>query len=120
MILVDSSVWIDHLRKTSPPLVALLRQGVVLSHPFVIGELACGSLAQRDAVLGLLAALPQAPVAEDAEVLGMLQARRLWVRGLGWVDVHLLAATHLASAKLWTRDRRLRERAAELGIAHEP
>jgi predicted nucleic acid-binding protein len=119
MVLVDSSVWIDHLRKVSRPLVAILDRTGVLCHPFVVGELACGSLARRDVVLGLMLALPQAPVAEDGEILRFLEDRRLWGRGLGWVDVHLLAAAHLASARLWTNDRRLGTCAAELGIAYE-
>lgn len=120
MVLVDSSVWIEHLRKGSPPLAALLDRNLVLGHPFVVGELACGSLARRDVVLGLMLALPRAPVAENGEVLRFLEANTLWGRELGWVDVHLLAAARLASGRLWTRDRRLGRCAAELGIGWEP
>ena len=92
MILVDTSVWIDHLRRTAAALVRALDEALVLTHPFVIGEIACGSIARRAEVLALLRLLPQAPVAQDDEVLAMLERRQLWGRGLGWVDVHLIAA----------------------------
>lgn len=118
MILVDSSVWIDHLRRGDARLAALLETGLVLTHPFVIGELAMGHLRQRDMVLSALNALPRAMIATDDEVLAMTNRGRLHGRGIGWVDAHLLAATRLTpDAALWTRDRRLAGVAEELRIA---
>lgn len=118
MILVDTSVWIDHLRQGDPALAALLEAGQVLVHPFVIGELACGNLANRGEVITLLQALPKAPVARDVEVLAFIESSRLMGRGIGYVDVHLLASTVLfGSATIWTRDRRLAGVASDLGLA---
>jgi predicted nucleic acid-binding protein len=113
---VDTSVWIDHLRGRRGDLAGPLRDGLVLTHPFVIGELACGNLARRDEVLGLLAALPRAPEATHAEALALVAEARLAGRGLGWIDVHLLAAALLAGARLWTGDRALAAAAARLGV----
>ena len=109
MILVDSSVWIDHLRAGEPALLELLNTGRVLVHPFVIGELACGNLKNRKAVLSLLQDLPAAPVATDEEVLFFIERQGLMGRGIGYVDVHLLSAVFMTgTGRLWTRDRRLR------------
>lgn len=108
MILVDTSVWIDHLRKSEPALIAALKAGQVLIHPFVIGELACGNLDNRVELLSLLRDLPAAPVATDAEALGFIDRHQLMGRGIGYLDVHLLASVALARpARLWTRDKRL-------------
>ncbi len=118
MILVDSSVWVDHLRRADAALVEQLEQNVVLTHPFVIGELACGRLARREAVLSSLAALPSAPVATHAEALSFAEIHALAGRGVGWLDVHLLAAAALAGgALLWSRDKKLAAVALELGLA---
>lgn len=118
MILVDSSVWIDHLRRRDAELVALLDAGVVLCHPFVIGELACGHLPNRAGFFSELANLPSAPVAAHDEALGFLDRHALNGRGIGWVDVHLLASAYLAGrAPLLTRDKRLRAIAGELGLS---
>lgn len=118
MILVDTSVWIDHLREGAASLAAALESGTVLMHPFVLGELACGRLHNRQEVLALLHELPAAPVATDAEVLDYIERRALMGRGIGYVDMHLLAAVSLAgAAKLWTRDSRLAGIAAELDLA---
>jgi len=118
MILADTSVWIEHLRRGVPRLLAALGEGQVLMHPFVLGELACGNLRNRREILELLANLPAAPSAVDAEVLGFIERRKLMGRGIGYVDAHLLAATSLASpARLWTHDRRLAEVATALGLA---
>lgn len=111
-MLVDTSVWIDHLRKRSDRLAACLEAGEVWTHPFVIGELACGRLSQRNEILGLLATLPQAPVLTHESVLAFVDARDLAGRGLGWVDMHLLASAREARLALWSLDRRL-ARAAE-------
>lgn len=118
MILVDTSVWVDHLQKGVPELAEALEREEVLTHPFVIGELACGTLKNRAEVLHLLAALPSAPVADHAETLVFIEDRKLMGKGLGYVDVHLLAAARLAAAaRLWTRDKRLLAVAEELALA---
>ncbi len=116
MILVDTSVWIDHLRHGNRGLVAALEDEEVATHPFVLGELACGHLKHRAEILGLLHNLPEVLRAEDEEALGFLDAHRLWGRGVGWVDVHLLASARLSRVRLWTLDRTLAAVAQELGI----
>lgn len=121
MILVDSSVWVEHLRTGSPTLVRLLDRGLVLGHPWVVGELALGHLAQRAEVIGLLGGIPQASVATPAEVLTMIEHHQLHGIGIGYVDAQLLAATRLTSgATLWTTDRRLAAAASRLGHAAYP
>jgi predicted nucleic acid-binding protein len=121
MILVDTSVWIDHLRASDPDLAVALNDSQVLTHPFVIGELACGSLARRAEVLSLLHSLPRAAIATDEEALIFIERHQLMRRGIGYLDVHLLASTALeGTATLWTRDRRLAEVATELGLTHAP
>lgn len=118
MILVDTSIWIDHLRAGDATLQSLLEQGRVLAHPFVIGELALGSLRQRDIVLHSLQRLPKAEMARDQEVLQFIAAQDLHGLGIGYVDAHLLTAARLtAGASLWTRDKRLRAAAAQLSLA---
>jgi predicted nucleic acid-binding protein len=120
VILVDTSVWIDHLRSGEAALATALQGGRVLIHPFVLGELACGNLENRGEVLRLLGALPAAPTATDPEVLGLIERRALMGRGIGYIDVHLLASTALtADARIWTRDRRLATVAAELELAFD-
>ncbi len=118
MILVDTSVWIDHLRSGEPALVIALEGGQVLMHPFVLGELACGNLKNRGEVLRLLGVLPAAPTATEPEVLDFIERRALMGRGIGYIDVHMLASTVLAGdARLWTRDQRLAAAADELELA---
>ena len=118
MILADTSVWIEHLRRGEPRLIAALDTGEVLIHPLIIGELAMGNLGQRGTMLATLAALPQAIVAQQEEVLAFIEGESLFGRGIGFVDASLLAATRLTpGARLWTLDRRLRETAESLGIA---
>jgi len=118
VILVDTSVWVDHLRANDGRLVALLQAGQVLSHPFVIGEIALGHLKQRQAVLGDLANLPQAIVARNDEVLHFVDRNGLAGTGLGYVDAHLLASARLlAGTAILTRDKRLHEAAARLNLA---
>jgi predicted nucleic acid-binding protein len=117
VILVDTSVWIDHLRSGDDTLAALLTSGDVLTHPGVIGELALGNLRQRNEILGLLHGLPRATVATDSEVLTFIDRASLYGKGIGYIDAHLLAATALtADARLWTRDKRLAGVANEQGI----
>jgi len=117
MTLVDTSVWVDHLRRGNSRLVRLLQGDEVLTHPFVVGELACGSLARRDETLTLFGTLPKSPVADDEEVLGLLEARRLYGRGLGWIDVHLLASAILGGCPIWTLDKSLADAAQAVGVA---
>lgn len=117
MILVDTSVWIDHLRSGSEELGQLLGRQSVLMHPFVRGEIACGKLLNRAEVLGYLQRLPHAVVAEDGEVIDFIERRALAGRGIGYVDAHLLASCLLTDrATLWTRDMRLAAIAAELDV----
>ena len=119
MILVDTSVWIDHLRSGELGLATALEGGRVLMHPFVLGELACGNLENRSEVLKLLGDLPVAPTATDSEALNFIERHVLMGRGIGYIDVHLLASAALDSvARLWTRDRRLSAAAAELELAY--
>ncbi|MCP4697831.1 MAG: type II toxin-antitoxin system VapC family toxin [Gammaproteobacteria bacterium] len=121
MILVDTSVWIDLLRVGEEYLAALLNDDWALSHPFVVGELACGNLHNRSEVLTLLSGLPQASMATDAEVLFFIEQHRLMGRGIGYIDAHLLAAALLDKpTQLWTRDKRLKEVAVSLQLAYEP
>jgi predicted nucleic acid-binding protein len=117
LILVDTSIWVDHLRAGHPSLSRLLSEGGVLVHPWVIGELACGNLQDRSRLILLLQGLPQAPLAMDAEVMLLIERHRLMGHGIGWIDAHLLASTLLASSRLWSGDRRLRTIAVELGAA---
>ena len=120
MILVDTAVWIDHLRGAEPRLAALLDDNQVLIHPMVAGELACGNLRERHDVLRLLGGLPQAPVAADDEVLRFIERHYMMGCGIGYIDAHLLAAAALAApALLWTSAERLRGMAARLGLAYD-
>jgi hypothetical protein len=115
MVLVDTSVWVGHLRGHDTALAELLEAGEVVCHPFIIGELACGNIRNRAEFLEHLASLPCLPKAEDGELLQFIDRHRLMGRGLGLVDMHLLASCMLAGARLWTRDARLAETAEELG-----
>jgi predicted nucleic acid-binding protein len=118
VILVDTSVWIDHLRTGNRQLAGFLEAGQVLAHPFVTGEIALGRLRQRDLVLNALLDLPQATVATDEEVRHFIDRHALFGAGIGYVDAHLLAALRLtATAALWTRDKRLHVVADRLGLA---
>lgn len=118
MILVDTSVWVDHLRRGDTQLAELLEGGGVVIHPFVVGEIACGSLADRPLILELLQALATVVVADNDEALGFIERHGLYGKGIGFIDVHLLASVALtAGASLWTRDKRLHSVAEELGLA---
>jgi predicted nucleic acid-binding protein len=116
-VIIDTSVWIDHFREPSADLEFLLEEGRVTMHPFVIGELACGSLARGAEILRLLEALPAATVATHDEVLAFVDRHRCHGSGLGWIDVHLLASARLTRQALWSADRRLRQTAVRLGLA---
>ncbi len=118
MILVDTSVWIDHLRSGDERLAVLLDSSQVMAHSFVIGELACGNLRNRVDVLRLLSDLPAAPVASHEEVLHFIERNKLMGRGIGYIDAHLLASTVLADAALiWTRDKYLQKVASKLELS---
>jgi predicted nucleic acid-binding protein len=117
VILVDTSVWVDHLRRGDGELAERLRADEVACHPFVIGELACGNLRNRSELLALLSALPAVPRVNDAEALAFIEHHRLMGRGLGLIDVHLLASCMLGGVRLWTRDARLTRAAAALNLS---
>jgi predicted nucleic acid-binding protein len=116
VILVDTSVWISHLRAPSKLLAELLDLEQVVIHPFVVGELSCGNLVNRKEIIALLHSLPAAPKAEDDEILFFIERYRLMGRGLGLVDVHLLASSTMTGGPIWTADKNLRLAAGRLGI----
>ncbi|HEX3446472.1 MAG TPA: type II toxin-antitoxin system VapC family toxin [Chthoniobacterales bacterium] len=116
-VLVDTSVWIDHLRRSDPKLVALLQNVQVVMHSAVVGELACGTIPNRRELLSLWLALPRAVEVSSAEALALVEHRRLWGQGLGWTDVLLLGSALISQSRLWTRDRPLQLTARQLRIA---
>lgn len=116
MVIVDTSIWVSHLRTGSSRLKALLENGEVLCHPFVVGELACGHIRNRTEILSLLQSLPTAAVAGHEEILHFIESHGLIGAGLGLVDVHLLAAAFLSRAPLWTSDRYLKAASARLDV----
>lgn len=121
MVLVDTSVWVDHLREGDTTLSALLAEGRVLAHPFVIGEIALGLLRKRELIIECLENLPQAPAASHAEVMTLIVTHDLPGLGIGYVDAHLLASLRLAPGSLlWTRDKRLAAAAAAWGLGFDP
>jgi predicted nucleic acid-binding protein len=121
VILVDTSVWIEHLSRENRQLAAVLDAGEALIHPFVIGEIALGHLGPRETILKALHLLPQAGVASADEVLHLIEQHRLFGLGIGYVDVQLLAAARLmGGVPLWTHDRRLRAAAEKIGLPHGP
>lgn len=117
MTLVDTSVWIDHFRRGNAQLGELLEAGLVLQHPWVFGELACGNLRNRGEILRLLSALPEARVTMFEETTQFIETHRLFGLGLGWTDVNLLASSQLTGCKLWTLDKALSKAAEALGIS---
>jgi len=119
LILVDTSVWVHHLRFGDAQLAALLDVNSVVMHPYIVGEIACGSLSKRAPTLELLQQLPMTPVAEPDEVLRYIEDHELHGKGIGYVDVHLLASAAIGGTKLWTRDRRLHVMAVRLGQAYK-
>jgi len=114
MTLVDSSIWVNHFRYGSPRLESLLRDTQVLIHPFIVGELDCGGLKNREEVLALLCALPETHIPEHHEVMHLLEAQKLYGTGIGWVAMNLLAAAQLTGCALWTADTSLQKAAAKL------
>ncbi len=117
MILADTSVWVDHFRRPNARLQQLLQAQQILTHSFIIGELACGNLPKRPQTLHDLGLLPQAIAAREDEVRSLVEERRLWGRGIGWIDAHLLASAFLSGCGLWTFDQRLNEVACSLAIS---
>lgn len=118
MILVDTSIWVDYLRAGDPALALLLEDAQVCTHDFVVGELACANLRNRAEILGLLQSLPRLATATEEETLFLIESRKLMGRGLGYIDAHLLAATILRDARLWTKDKSLKAIAEESNCAH--
>ncbi len=116
MWLVNTSVWIDHFRRGRSDLADRLSEGLVLIHPCVSGELACGNLKDRATVLSHLTTLPVVTLATDAEVLHLIEQRMLWGRGLGWIEAQLLTSALLARCRLWTLDKKLARSAEDLGL----
>ncbi len=119
MVLVDTSVWVSHLRETHAGLVDLLNDGEVACHPFIVGELACGNLKNRTIILSLLEVLPMTFLVEHEEVLAFIESHGLMGKGLGCVDVHLLASTVLAGLSIWTFDKKLEQAADMLHRKHQ-
>jgi len=119
MVLVDTSVWVSHLREMNTDLVRLLDDGEVACHPFIVGELACGNLNKRTIILSLLEALPTVATVEHAEVMTFIESRKLMGKGLGYVDVHLLASAVLSELAIWTLDKRLEQAADFLSISYQ-
>ncbi|NKB76680.1 MAG: PIN domain-containing protein [Gammaproteobacteria bacterium] len=120
MILVDTSIWIDHFRNGDTNLITLLQGRQVLVHPFIIGELACGNLTNRVEILSMLSRLPQTKLPGNDEVLYLIEENSLMGKGIGFIDAHLIAATRLTqTALIWTRDKRLSKAASSLGFAYE-
>ncbi|HTU35411.1 MAG TPA: type II toxin-antitoxin system VapC family toxin [Candidatus Acidoferrum sp.] len=120
LVLVDTSVWVDHLRQGNAALATLLNRAEVESHPFVIGELACEFLHRRHEVLPLLERLPSVPVGSHSEVMMFVESNHLMGAGIGWIDAHLLVSASLAQVPLWTRDLRLAKIARMLQLYAEP
>lgn len=119
MILVDTSVWVGHFRTGDPDLASILDKGLVATHAFVIGELACGNLRNRAEILGLLLSLHRAPIAEESEVLTLIERHSLMGRGVGYIDMHLLTSASVETGLvIWTRDQRLATIAGELGLTY--
>jgi predicted nucleic acid-binding protein len=116
MILADTSVWIDHLRKTDQKLFDILQKGEVCIHPFIIGEIACGNLSNRVEIIDLLRALPEVLVASDDEILQFIENRQLYGKGLGYIDIHLLASAFINKVSFWTRDKRLSRIYSDLNL----
>lgn len=120
MMLVDTSVWIDHFRSGITEMGILLKNASVVIHPYIIGELACGDLRARATTLSDLRALPMARVASHDEVHAMIERRKLWGKGIGWVDAHVLASATLSNVSVWTADKAMQRVAIALGVAYQP
>jgi predicted nucleic acid-binding protein len=116
MVLVDTSIWVTHLRQGSRQLEKLLMDAEVMCHPFIIGELACGNLKNRNEIISLLQSLPMASTIEFNEFLFFIDRNHLMGKGIGFVDAHLLASAQLTGVPLWTADKRLKSAADQLEL----
>jgi predicted nucleic acid-binding protein len=116
MVIVDTSIWVTHLRQGSRQLEKLLMDAEVMCHPFIIGELVCGNLKNRNEIISLLQSLPMAPTIEFDEFLFFIDRNHLMGKGVGFVDVHLLASAQLTGIPLWTADKRLKSAADQLQV----
>jgi hypothetical protein len=116
MVLVDTSVWVSHLRHENEDLQQLLLDGEVVCHPFIVGELACGNLKNRQEILTYLQSLPMTILAEDEEVLKFIENNQLMGKGLGYIDVHLIASAVLTNVLLWTLDKTLDKFTEKIGV----
>lgn len=119
MILVDTSVWVDHFRNTNTQLRNLLNDGDVVCHHFIVGELACGNMKNREEILSLLGDLPMAIQANHQEILKFIEIKKLMGKGLGYIDVHLLASAALSNSALWSLDKKLKDIALEMNIGYK-
>jgi len=119
VVLVDTSVWVVHLREGNAQLEALLNEGKVICHPFIIGEIACGTMRNRVQILSLFQSLPMAETAEHSEVMQFIENYRLMGKGLGYVDIHLLASAVLTGAPLWTLDKKLQQASGKLRVHYK-
>lgn len=120
MVLVDTSVWVSHLRTGNERLQQLLDNGEAATHPFIIGELACGNLKNRKEILTLLQFLPQSNLASNEEVMHFIEVNNLMGIGIGFIDAHLLASALLSGLRIWTLDKKLDYAALKLSISFEP
>jgi len=118
-ILVDTSVWINHLRESNKTLIRLLEQGLVACHPFIIGELACGGIKNRYEIINLLNDLPSTDILDHSEIMEFIEYRNIMNKGIGYVDVHLLGSALVSTTPLWTFDKALRKIANQLSIAYD-
>ena len=119
MVLVDTSVWIDHFRNENDRLVKLLNNGEVFSHPFIIGEIACGKIKNRLEIITSLQSLPQSLIVDHEEVMLFIEKKKIMGQGLGYIDITLLVSSILTGIPLWTLDKRLNEIARKFDIHHE-
>lgn len=118
LILADTSIWVTHFREGQKELIDLLEQGLIACHPYIVGELACGSLKNRNEIIQLLEALPRVDVLEHVEVMEFIESRKLMSIGIGYVDVHLLGSSLLSNTPLWTQDKSLIKAAKSLGTCY--
>jgi hypothetical protein len=119
MVIVDTSVWVSHFREGNNELANLLDNGEVVGHPYVVGELACGNLKNRNQILALLQSLPMSIKAEHEEVLELIESNQLMGKGLGYVDIHLIASAMLTGIPIWTHDKKLEQVSKALHISHQ-
>ena len=116
MVLADTSIWVDHFRKSNRSFGELLEQTSVVTHPWIIGELSCGNLKNRKVILALLKAMPIIDISTDDEVMELIESKKLMGKGIGWIDAHLLASCLISGVPIWTGDKALRTIAVSLGV----